>query len=126
MSASDPASAHHRPGSALSGAFPVIMIAVAAALALWVGFGRGVAGLLGSLTPVYAAGEAPVDGVDADALVAGLRRRGHRDVQTVADADALAEALASEVHVGDQVICLGAGDITKWAAGLAPAIEARR
>ena len=55
MSASDPASAHHRPGSALSGAFPVIMIAVAAALALWVGFGRGFAGLLGSLTPVYAA-----------------------------------------------------------------------
>ena len=31
------------------------MIAVAAALALWVGFGRGFAGLLGSLTPVYAA-----------------------------------------------------------------------
>ncbi|WP_270260668.1 hypothetical protein [Kocuria marina] len=55
MSASDPASARHRPGSALSRAFPVIMIAVAAALALWVGFGRGVAGLLGSLTPVYAA-----------------------------------------------------------------------
>lgn len=55
MSASDPASAPHRPGSALSRAFPVIMIAVAAALALWVGFGRGVAGLLGSLTPVYAA-----------------------------------------------------------------------
>ncbi|WP_294189901.1 UDP-N-acetylmuramate--L-alanine ligase [uncultured Sphingomonas sp.] len=78
------------------------------------------------VTPVYAAGEAPVEGVDAEALVAGLRRRGHRDVQTVADADALAEALAREVRGGDQVICLGAGDITKWAAGLAPAIEARR
>jgi UDP-N-acetylmuramate--alanine ligase len=78
------------------------------------------------VTPVYAAGEAPVEGVDADALVAGLRRRGHRDVQTVADADTLADALASEVRGGDQVICLGAGDITKWAAGLAPAIEARR
>ena len=78
------------------------------------------------VTPVYAAGEAPVEGVDADALVAGLRRRGHRDVHTVADADALAGALAGELRGGDQVICLGAGDITKWAAGLAPAIEARR
>ena len=27
---------------------------------------------------------------------------------------------------GDMVVCLGAGDITKWAAGLADAISARR
>jgi len=78
------------------------------------------------VTPVYAAGEAPIEGVDAEALVAGLRRRGHRQVETVADAEALAGVLAGEVRGGDQVICLGAGDITKWAAGLAPAIEARR
>jgi len=26
------------------------------------------------------------------------------------------------VQAGDQVICLGAGDITKWAAGLADAV----
>ena len=78
------------------------------------------------VTPVYAAGEAPVPGVDADALVSGLRHRGHRAAAMVADADALATALAAEVRPGDQIVCLGAGDITKWAAGLAPAIEARR
>ncbi|NJR79864.1 UDP-N-acetylmuramate--L-alanine ligase [Sphingomonas corticis] len=78
------------------------------------------------VTPVYAAGETPVPGVDAEALVAGLRDRGHRQVDVVADADALATALAAEVRAGDQVICLGAGDITKWAAGLAAAIETRR
>jgi UDP-N-acetylmuramate--alanine ligase len=78
------------------------------------------------VTPVYAAGETPVPGVDAEALVAGLRDRGHRQVDVVADADALAAALAGEVRSGDQVICLGAGDITKWAAGLADAIEAKR
>ncbi len=78
------------------------------------------------VTPVYAAGEAPVEGVDAEALVEGLKRRGHRAVATVADADALAAALAGDVAAGDQVICLGAGDITKWAAGLADAIETRR
>ena len=78
------------------------------------------------VTPVYAAGETPVEGVDADALVEGLKRRGHRAVSTVADADALAIALAGEIAAGDQIVCLGAGDITKWAAGLAAAIEKAR
>ncbi|QNA83118.1 UDP-N-acetylmuramate--L-alanine ligase [Sphingomonas sp. So64.6b] len=78
------------------------------------------------VTPVYAAGEAPVEGVDADALVEGLKRRGHRSAATIADADALASVLATTIQAGDMVVCLGAGDITKWAAGLADAIEAKR
>ncbi|WP_375393302.1 glutamate ligase domain-containing protein, partial [uncultured Sphingomonas sp.] len=78
------------------------------------------------VTPVYAAGEAAVEGVSADALVEGLKRRGHRQAETVADADALATALAEDLRDGDQVVCLGAGDITRWAAGLADAIAAKR
>jgi UDP-N-acetylmuramate--alanine ligase len=78
------------------------------------------------VTPVYAAGEAPVPGVDSAALVAGLRDRGHRQAELVEDAAALAAALADELRAGDQVICLGAGDITKWAAGLAAAIATQR
>jgi UDP-N-acetylmuramate--alanine ligase len=78
------------------------------------------------VAPVYAAGEAPIDGVDAAALVAGLKRRGHRSAHEIADAAALAETLAATVQPGDMVICLGAGDITKWAAGLAGAIGAAR
>ena len=78
------------------------------------------------VAPVYAAGEAPIEGVDADALVAGLKTRGHRSAATVADAGALAMTLAGMVQPGDMVICLGAGDITKWAAGLADAIVAVR
>ena len=62
----------------------------------------------------------------ADALVEGLKRRGHRQAATVADADDLATVLAGEIAAGDQVVCLGAGDITKWAAGLAPAIAEAR
>ena len=77
------------------------------------------------VTPVYAAGEQPVAGVDAEALVEGLKRRGHRSAATVADADALADVLAADIRPGDQVVCLGAGDITRWAAGLAKAVEAR-
>ena len=76
------------------------------------------------VAPVYAAGEPPIEGVDAAALVAGLRMRGHRSANEIAGADALAKELAGVLRPKDMVICLGAGDITKWAAGLASAIEA--
>ena len=75
------------------------------------------------VAPVYAAGEALIAGVDAAALVAGLKQRGHRAAQEVAGPEALAAALAEVVRPDDMVICLGAGDITKWAAGLADAIR---
>lgn len=78
------------------------------------------------VTPVYAAGEAAVEGVDAEALVARTAERGHRAVETVADADALARVLADQAQPGDLIVCLGAGDITKWAAGLADAVNAQR
>ena len=78
------------------------------------------------VAPVYAAGEAPIEGVDAAALVSGLKRRGHRAAAEIADAKALADELAQTARSGDMVVCLGAGDITKWAAGLAEAITATR
>ncbi|MEO0441093.1 MAG: cyanophycin synthetase, partial [Pseudomonadota bacterium] len=78
------------------------------------------------VTPVYVAGEEPIEGVDSEALAAGLRRRGHRVAETVADMDDLVGRLAEVAEAGDMIVCLGAGDITKWAAGLADAIgEAR-
>ena len=78
------------------------------------------------VTPVYAAGEDPVEGVDSEALVAGMRSRGHRDASTVADHADLAGRLAEKAQAGDIVVCLGAGDITKWAATLADAVSAER
>ena len=78
------------------------------------------------ITPVYAAGEGAIDGIDATALVHGIKARGHRSAATVADADDLARKLAEVVQGNDIVVCLGAGDITKWAAGLADAIKAVR
>jgi UDP-N-acetylmuramate--alanine ligase len=76
--------------------------------------------------PVYAAGEVPVDGVSSDELIVRVQDRGHRDAQSLSGPDALAAALAQQVRAGDYVICLGAGDITKTAAGLAAAIAAQR
>ncbi len=77
------------------------------------------------VAPVYAAGEEPVPGVDAAALVAGIKARGHRAARLIEGADALAAALAGELAAGDLVVCMGAGDITRWAAGLASAIAAQ-
>ena len=73
--------------------------------------------------PVYPAGEAPIEGVDSDALVEGIKARGHRSAHTIAGADALAATLADSAQPGDMVVCLGAGDITKWAGGLADKIK---
>jgi UDP-N-acetylmuramate--alanine ligase len=78
------------------------------------------------ISPVYTAGEAPIEGVDSEALVAGLKRRGHRSAATITDAEELANKLAEILQPKDMVVCLGAGDITKWAAGLADAIRAVR
>ncbi len=76
--------------------------------------------------PVYPAGEQPIDGVDSAAMVEGIKARGHRSAHLVAGPEALARELAGAVQAGDMVVCLGAGDITKWAAGLADAIGRER
>ena len=76
--------------------------------------------------PVYPAGEAPIEGVDSAAMVEGVKARGHRAAFTIAGPEALAEELAGVIQPGDMVVCLGAGDITKWAAGLADGIAAWR
>jgi UDP-N-acetylmuramate--alanine ligase len=74
------------------------------------------------VTPVYPAGEEPIEGVDATALVEGLRAHGHRMVRAVTDLDDLCAALRDLAAEDDMIICMGAGDITKWAAALADGI----
>ncbi|WP_265571462.1 UDP-N-acetylmuramate--L-alanine ligase [Sphingomicrobium nitratireducens] len=78
------------------------------------------------VTPVYAAGEDPIEGVDAEALAQGLRDRGHRMVRTVADEADLANALRDIAATGDIILMMGAGDITGWAARLADGIQRAR
>jgi UDP-N-acetylmuramate--alanine ligase len=67
---------------------------------------------------IYAAGEAPIPGIDRDALVAGLQARGHRRVMPLPEPKDLAGMIAAVAADGDFVICLGAGNITAWAASL--------
>ena len=67
---------------------------------------------------IYAAGEAPIEGVSRDALVAGLIEHGHRNVRPLADPAELAPMVKELARPGDMVVCLGAGSITSWANSL--------
>jgi UDP-N-acetylmuramate--alanine ligase len=74
------------------------------------------------VAPVYPAGEEPIEGVDSAALADGLRAHGHRMVKLVKSPKDLAVSLRDIAAEGDMILCLGAGDITKWATGLAEGI----
>jgi UDP-N-acetylmuramate--alanine ligase len=67
---------------------------------------------------VYAAGEAPIDGVSRDSLIEGLRRYGHRRVLALDGPADLAGLVREDARSGDVVVLLGAGDITSWAYAL--------
>ncbi|MFC0220642.1 UDP-N-acetylmuramate--L-alanine ligase [Pseudochelatococcus lubricantis] len=70
------------------------------------------------VAPVYAAGEAPIEGAGRDDLVAGLRARGHRDVIAIDGPEGLADKVRALASPGDYVVFLGAGSITGWANAL--------
>jgi UDP-N-acetylmuramate--alanine ligase len=73
---------------------------------------------------VYAAGEAPIEGVDRDALVEGLRRYGHRRAIPLAAPADLPALVREEARPGDLVVLVGAGDITGWAHALPDQLQA--
>jgi UDP-N-acetylmuramate--alanine ligase len=72
---------------------------------------------------VYAAGEDPIEGADRDALVDGMRARGHRNVTALTDVALLAPLVSELAEAGDLVVCLGAGNITSWANALPRELE---
>ncbi|MDR3435792.1 UDP-N-acetylmuramate--L-alanine ligase [Telmatospirillum sp.] len=67
---------------------------------------------------VYPAGEAPIEGVNRDALVAGLLAHGHRKVVPLGAPADLARLVRGLAKPGDFVVCLGAGSISTWANAL--------
>ena len=70
------------------------------------------------VAPVYAAGEAPVPGIDRDSLIDGLRAHGHRHVLALDGPEQLAGLVRTHARSGDYVVCLGAGTISAWANAL--------
>ncbi|MDN4985133.1 UDP-N-acetylmuramate--L-alanine ligase [Bradyrhizobium sp. WYCCWR 13022] len=73
---------------------------------------------------VYAAGETPIDGVDRDHFVAGLRAHGHREVIPLPAVTELPGIVKGLAKSGDLVVCLGAGNITQWAYALPDQLKA--
>jgi len=72
---------------------------------------------------VYSAGESPIEGVNRDALVDGLRSHGHRNVKPLPGPEALPQLIHEIAGAGDFVICLGAGSISQWAIALPGELE---
>jgi UDP-N-acetylmuramate--alanine ligase len=77
------------------------------------------------IAPVYPAGEAPIEGINRDSLIEGMQRHGHKHVLAINGAEDLIPLIASLARPGGAVVCLGAGSITGWAAGLEAALTSR-
>lgn len=73
---------------------------------------------IAAIAPVFAAGEAPVEGVDHVTLAAGLVTHGHKGATAIDGEAGLAALVKAEAKPSDMVVCLGAGTISAWANGL--------
>jgi len=71
------------------------------------------------VTPVYEAGEKPIDGINRDSLIDGIRAASHRNVIALDGPEYLAQQIADIAQEGDIVVCMGAGTISQWAYDLA-------
>lgn len=63
------------------------------------------------LTEIYAAGEAPIEGIDGETLRLEVERQLKRPVVYIPEREKIARYLAETVESGDLVITMGAGDI---------------
>ena len=75
------------------------------------------------LTDIYAAGEAPIDGVDSRALCQSIRARGKVDPVLVPGIDEVFPALADLLLDDDLVLLMGAGSIEQLAQALRDSAE---
>jgi len=63
------------------------------------------------LAPIYAAGEDPIEGVNAERIAERIRARGKVECRMVGDLDEFPGAVRPELRKGDLVLTLGAGSI---------------
>ncbi|MCK5374756.1 MAG: UDP-N-acetylmuramate--L-alanine ligase [Alphaproteobacteria bacterium] len=75
---------------------------------------------------VYEASEEPIEGINKEYLVEGLRKYGHPSVCVLPDKDDLARMISETAESGDFVIIMGAGDSTHWAYALPEELEIER
>ncbi|MEM7072233.1 MAG: UDP-N-acetylmuramate--L-alanine ligase [Pseudomonadota bacterium] len=75
------------------------------------------------IADVYAAGEAPSEGMEAPDLAQSLIDHGHPDARYLSDPDQLPALLAARLVPSDTVVFLGAGNSTDWAHHLPDALR---
>ncbi|OGP53270.1 MAG: UDP-N-acetylmuramate--L-alanine ligase [Deltaproteobacteria bacterium RBG_13_52_11] len=75
------------------------------------------------ITDIYPAGEDPIPGVTAEALVQEIKKRGHPEVHYVPDRERLVEEVLPMVKPGDIVMTLGAGSISEVSETIVEALR---
>ena len=75
---------------------------------------------------MYAASESPIEGADAFAIAAEIKNIAPIPVQVVDSVDLAVERAVASVDVGDMLVVLGAGSISKVAKRVVDSIEQRR
>jgi UDP-N-acetylmuramate--alanine ligase len=65
------------------------------------------------LLDIYAASEAPIEGITAEVLTEKIKQYGHKNVQYIGDIEIAAERIVEQLQEGDLVITLGAGSVTR-------------
>lgn len=65
------------------------------------------------LLPIYPASEDPIEGIDSEHLLEGIKEKGHRDARLVSRRAEVIPVLKGLLKSGDVLVTLGAGDVWK-------------
>jgi UDP-N-acetylmuramate--alanine ligase len=77
------------------------------------------------ITPVYSAGEQPIEGITHITYADAVRAHGHKNVLTIESPEELPDLVSPFAEPGGAIIFLGAGSSTNWANGLEAVLKAR-
>ena len=76
------------------------------------------------LLPIYAASEDPIEGIDSEHLMEGIKGKGHREVRLFSNQSEVIPSLKEILRPGDVLVTLGAGDVWKIGQDLVSQAEA--
>jgi len=74
------------------------------------------------LSPIYRAGERPIEGISHEKLAQGVRDHGHRSVYTAPSLEDIHALVHKEARPGDVIITLGAGNVNTLCTTLKEAL----
>ena len=66
------------------------------------------------ISDVFAAGEQEISGINAQSLIAAIKKSGKKEIYHLQNLENMATEIKNHINKNDIVICLGAGDITKY------------